>query len=147
MRAIAACFLLLLLFLPSVSLGQDHATMPSVELPPELDRVLTDYAAAWTGDDEDALAALFTPDGFVTSRSGWIRGREDIKQRYEETGGNLQLRAVAYATSDTVGYIIGAYGYGENPGGPDRGIFVLALRLGDDGRWLIAADIDRSNRN
>ena len=38
MRAIAACFLLLLLFLPSVSLGQDHATMPSVELPPELDR-------------------------------------------------------------------------------------------------------------
>jgi hypothetical protein len=30
--------------------------------------------------------------------------------------------------------------------GEDSGKFVLALRGGEDGRWLIAADMDNSNR-
>lgn len=30
--------------------------------------------------------------------------------------------------------------------GEDSGKFVLALRGGGDGRWLIAADMDNSNR-
>jgi hypothetical protein len=44
-----------------------------------------------------------------------------------------------------VGYIVGAYAYGDAPP-PDRGKFVLALRRARGGPWLIAADLDQSNR-
>jgi hypothetical protein len=42
--------------------------------------------------------------------------------------------------------MIGAYGYGDQPGIPDRGMFILALRRAEDGRWLIAADLDGAIR-
>ena len=122
--------------------------LPSITLPAELDRVLRDYERNWKGGDEKALAALFTPDGFVPTGSGWVRGRAAIESVYVNAGGDLRLRALAYAVQDTVGYIVGAYGYGDTPGTPDRGKFVLALRRapGTPGPWLIAADIDNANR-
>jgi ketosteroid isomerase-like protein len=117
---------------------------PSITLPPELDRVLRDYERAWGASDEGALVDLFTGDGFVLSQGKPpVRGRNAIRQAYETSGGALALRAFAYATADSVGYIIGGFG---TPGGGDGGKFVLALRRGADGRWLIAADIDNSNR-
>mgnify|MGYP003580065402 CR=1 FL=1 len=121
------------------------APLPSIVLPPELDRVLRDYERGWRAGDERALADLFTEDGFVPWSGGWVRGREGIRRNYQNSQGDLQLRAVAYAVADTVGYIVGAYGYGE--GGQDRGKFVLALRRPRGGSWLIAADIDQSNRS
>jgi hypothetical protein len=45
-----------------------------------------------------------------------------------------------------VGYIIGNYGNGNEPSVPDRGMFILTLRRAQDGRWLIAADLDGSIR-
>ena len=119
--------------------------MPSVTLPPELDRVLRDYERAWQGRDAAGLAALFTEDGFVLS-SGKppVRGRAAIREAYAKSGGPLALRALAFTTEGKVGYIIGAFG--GKPGDPDSGKFVLALRRGDDGRWLIAADMDNENR-
>ena len=57
--------------------------------------------------------------------------------------GELRLRALGYATADTVGYIVGGYRY--PPKDEDVGKFVLALRKGPGGRWLIAADIDNGN--
>ena len=42
-----------------------------------------------------------------------------------------------------VGYING--GYAGSKDAHDTGKFVLALRKGSDGRWLVAADIDNSN--
>ena len=132
---------------PRVVRAQDEYTsLPSIVLPPELDRVLRDYERDWQGNDGEALAALFTSDGFVASGTGWVRGTDAIQERYAETGGGLQLRALAFATADSVGYIIGAYGYGDQADPPDRGSFVLALRLGSDGQWLIGADLDKSNR-
>ena len=53
--------------------------LPSVELPPELDRVLRDYERAWRAGDAVALASLFAQDGFVLqSNRPPIRGREEI---------------------------------------------------------------------
>lgn len=123
-------------------------TLPSITLPAELDRVLRDYERAWKAGDEAALAALFTADGFVPSGRGWVRGRDAIRANYANSSGGLQLRALAFAVQDTVGYIVGAYGYGDVAPTPDRGKFVLALRRarGGGGPWLIAADIDQSNR-
>lgn len=120
--------------------------LPSVELLPELDRVLRDYERHWRAGKVDALVGLFTDDGFAARRGGWIRGQEALREGLDGTSSDLRLRAVAYAVDGDIGYIIGNYGYGDQPGIPDRGMFVLALRRGADGRWLIAADLDGAIR-
>lgn len=121
------------------------AQLPSVPLPPELDRVLRDYERAWKAGDAAALAALFAEDGFVLpSNRAAVRGRAAIQQAYTgPSGGDLRLRALAYATEGGIGYVIGAYGYGDAPG--DVGKFTLTLRRGADGRWLIVSDMDNGN--
>ena len=123
-----------------------YEALPSIELPAPLDRVLRDYETAWANGDEAALAALFTEDGFVPTPVGWVRGRAGITGVYENSSGSLLLRALAFSVSDSVGYIIGAYNYGEAVGATDVGKFVLALRKDASGKWLIAADLDNSNR-
>ena len=118
--------------------------LPSVSLPPELDRVLRDYERSWQARDASGLAALFAEDGFVmASGRPPVRGRDAIREAYTGAGGALALRALAYATEGRTGYIIGAFGRARD--GDDVGKFVLALRRGDDGRWLIAADMDNSS--
>lgn len=130
--------------------GQDPpppvAELPSVELPPGLDRVLRDYEAAWRRGDADGLAALFAEDGFVLqSGRAPVRGRTAIAAAYAgQAGGPLRLRALAAVVSDTVGYIVGAYGYGDTPG--DQGKFTLTLRRAPGGRWLIFSDMDNASR-
>ena len=117
---------------------------PSVTLPPELDRVLRDYERGWRGSDPATLASLFTETGFaMPSNRPAVRGRQAIESEYGRAGGSLFLRALAFSVADSVGYIVGAYRYGET--GPDSGKFVLALQRDRDGRWLIAADIDNGN--
>ncbi len=118
--------------------------LPSIDLPPELDRVLRDYERNWRAGNADSLATLFTEDGFARSRGGWIRGRDAIREAYGGTSSPLRLRAIEYAVEDDVGYIIGAYGYGAELTVPDQGSFILALFRSDDGLWLIAADLDAS---
>ena len=118
--------------------------MPSVELPPELDRVLRDYEKAWQARDADALAALFADDGFVLSNSRPpVRGREAIRAAYAESGGHLSLRAFSYSVERSTGFIVG--GYAVSADKPDIGKFVLALKR-VKGKWMIAADIDNANQ-
>jgi ketosteroid isomerase-like protein len=127
--------------------GQDHEVVqePSIELPEELARVLTGYETAWRRGDADALARLFAGDGFVLSpRTPPIRGRGRIKEHYTGGGSTLLLRAIAYATEGSVGFIIGGYRYQE---GPDVGTFTLTLQRAPNGRWLIFWDMDNSNRS
>jgi ketosteroid isomerase-like protein len=121
------------------------AQLPSVTLPPELDRVLRDYERHWTSGDEAALAALFTEDGFIL-QSGRppVQGRANIQQAYASAGGALRLRALGYAVDDSVGYIVG--GFGSREEGPDGGKFILALRRSPGGPWMIAADMDNANQ-
>lgn len=124
--------------------GSSAAVLPSITLPPALERVLRDYERAWGTRDAAALAGLFTPDGFVLQPNRPpVRGRAQLEQRYTgQGGGDLRLRPLAYATADSVGYIIGAYGYGDTPG--DMGKFTLTLRR-VSGRWLIFSDMDNGN--
>jgi hypothetical protein len=84
--------LLLLIFLAAASAAgqqQTPAGEPSVKLPPDLARVLTDYEAAWSKRDPAALAGLFAEDGFVLPNGGTpVRGRAAIqKQHYTGTEG------------------------------------------------------------
>lgn len=121
------------------------AALPSVELPPDLARVLTDYETEWRKGGA-AVAQLFTEDGFVLSGGRPpIRGRGAIAAHYGSGGGGpLSLRALAYAAEGSVGYIIG--GYTTERGAPDIGKFTLTLRKRPDGRWMIVSDMDSPNR-
>ena len=127
---------------PPPSAAPAAPPLPSVALPPELDRVLRDYERGWAAGDAAALAALFAEDGFVLQGSRPpVRGRAAIERAYTgQSGGPLRLRALAYATADTVGYVVGAYGYDETRG--DVGKFTLTLRRAPGGRWLIFSDMD-----
>ena len=119
-------------------------TLPSVTLPPELERVLVEYEKAWQTKDDGALADLFAEDGFVLSGGAPpVRGRVRIKKHYTGQGGPLSLRALAYATEGSVGYIIG--GYSRSKGEPDVGKFTLTLRKSSSDRWLIMSDMDNGN--
>lgn len=128
--------------------GQDRgpATLdpqPSVELPAELARVLRDYERHWSVGEAAELAELFVDEGLVVSGGRWIRGRDAIERAYQIASGPLRLRAIEYGTDGDVGFIVGAYGYGEALPVVDRGLFTLALRRGPSGRWLIVSDLDR----
>jgi ketosteroid isomerase-like protein len=132
-----------LLLLASIAATDEANPLPSVQLPPDLDRVLRDYETAWRAHDPDALAAIFAEDGFVlASTKAPVRGRAAIRETYAHAGGPLALRALAFETHGPVGYIIGAFGRTE--GGPDSGKFILALRRVGK-RWMITADIDNSS--
>lgn len=118
--------------------------LPSVELPPALARVLTDYESAWQKQDARALAALFAEDGFVLSNGvPPVRGRVAIEKHYTGQGGPLSLRALAYSTEGSTGYIIG--GFARKKGEADIGKFTLTLRKTQAGRWLIVSDMDNGN--
>ena len=120
------------------------AQLPSVELPRDLARVLTDYETEWRRGGA-AVAQLFTEDGFVLSGGRPpIKGRSAIAAHYGDGGGPLSLRAIAYAAEGSVAYIIG--GYTTERGAPDIGKFTLTLRRRPDGRWMIVSDMDNQNR-
>jgi len=118
---------------------------PTIALPRELARVLTDYEGAWSARDAKALAALFAEDGFVLPGGRPpVRGRDAIERYYQGHGGPLSLRAIAYATEGSVGYILG--GYASEKGREDNGKFTLTLRKDASGKWWIFSDMDNSNR-
>ena len=118
---------------------------PSIKLPPELARVLTDYETVWRARDAAALARLFAEDGFVLSGGQPpVKGRAAIEKHYAGAGGELALRAFAYRTDGRAGYILGAYSWDGSA--TDKGKFTLTLVRGDDGRWLIFSDMDNGNQ-
>jgi ketosteroid isomerase-like protein len=117
---------------------------PSVALPPELARVLSDYESRWAAKDAKGLAALFAEDGWVLAFGAPpVRGRAAIEKHYSGSGGPLSLRAIDFAAEGNIGYILG--GFAPEPGKPDVGKFTLTLRKGADGRWLILSDMDNPN--
>ena len=119
-------------------------SQPSVSLPADLARVLTDYENAWNHRDSAALARLFAEDAVVLAdNSPMVRGRAAIERFYHGAGQSLSLRAFAFAAEGSVGFIIGAFG--DRPGAPDRGRFTLTLRRDPSGRWLIVSDMDNGN--
>ena len=119
-------------------------TPPSITLPPELARILTDYENAWQAGDAGALAALFAEDGFVLmSGAAPARGRAEIERIYTGRKGALALRAFDYRVEGKVGYILGAFA--GRRGDPDSGKFTLTIVKGPGGRWLIQSDMDNSN--
>lgn len=114
-------------------------------LPPELQRVLTDYAAAWEMHDAKGLAALFADDRIVVPNACPPGpGRATIEKCYAGSGGPLHLRALDHRIDNDLAYIIGEYAL--DAADQPRGKFALTLTL-QDGRWLIVADMDQPYRS
>ena len=130
----------------AVGTSQDApAHLPSIELPPALNRVLTDYEDAWQKRDASALSNLFAEDGFVLPNGAPpVRGRANIQEAYKNAGGPLALRALAFSIEGLTGYIIGAFS--RKKGEPDVGKFTLTLKKDPSGKWLIMSDMDNGNR-
>ena len=121
----------------------DPAPLASITLPPELARVLTDYETQWRFGG-DSLVKLFTEDAVLTvGGKPPMRGRAALAAHYAGPKGPLALRAIAYAAEGSVAWIVG--GYTMQRGEPDIGKFILALRKGPNGRWLIFSDMDTGN--
>lgn len=142
----ATLFLIVLVVVIGVSPvpQAEESQQPTVTLPAPLARVLSNYELAWQHKDAAALAALFAEDGFVLSNSTPpVRGRARIEKHYSGAGGPLALRAFAYATEGSLGYIIG--GFSRQKGQPDTGKFTLTLRKGPEDRWFIMSDMDNGN--
>ena len=115
----------------------------SVELPDELRKVLTDYETHWANSDAEALANLFTEDGFILRpRNFPTRGRTDIEEAYQNSGGDLRLSAYDFGIDGNLGFILGGYTYGNRT--EDVGKFTLVLKK-VEGRWLIHSDMDNGN--
>ena len=144
MKTCSSLVLSLFLSLVASIATAQATTLPSIELPADLERVLRDYEMAWAAGDAEALAQLFTEDGFVMSGGSLpSQGRRAIEERYANAGGPLMLRAFAFEANDELAYIFGAYTYEE---GIDRGKFVLTLRK-EAGKWLITSDQDNPINN
>jgi ketosteroid isomerase-like protein len=137
-----ALLVVLAALVPVAALAQP---LPAVELPPEIDRVLKDYARAWAANDPDALARLFAPDGMaLPNGQPPARGADSIRKAYAQGAGMpLFLRPVAFATSGDLAYVIG--GFGPAADAPEPGKFTLILRRDAGDRWLIVSDMDNSN--
>jgi hypothetical protein len=144
MRSIILLIAAAALVSPLTLSGQAPQALPSVTLPPDLDRVLRDYEKAWRAGDSQGLADLFVDGRVALTNSGRaVIGRAGVKDLYRG-GGALFLRAMSFAADDSVAHIIGAYA--TRDGGGDTGSFVLALVRPRGGKWLIAADMDRPYR-
>jgi len=114
--------------------------LPSIEVPQDLARVLREYEQFRKAGDAAALAGLYADDGLYPASRGWVRGREAIRAVFGSTGpGDFRLRAHAFAVQDSVASITGSVVGGGEPSAPLTANFMLALRRGEDGRWLIAA--------
>lgn len=115
-----------------------------IDLPDELQEVLTNYETHWKNSDAKKLASLFTKNGFIL-RLGYdlVKGRENIQTSYENAGGgDLVLRAYDYSIQGNLAYIIGGYTYGSRV--KDMGKYTLTLKK-TDGKWLIHSDMDNGN--
>jgi|GEM_PF-268760 len=131
------------IYFRNIRIKELPSTLPSVTLPPDLDQVLRNYEHWWQARDSKMLAALFTEDGFILRpRRQPVRGRANIQQAYEGSGGPLSLRALEYATEGSTGYIIGEWGGSKYM--PAAGKFILTLRK-ESGTWMITADMDNGS--
>ncbi len=145
MRALALLFALSLAATTSHAQATDvaPAPLPSITLPADLARVLTDYETQWRFGG-DSLTKLFAEDAILTvGGKPPMRGHAAIAAHYAGPKPPLALRAIAYAAEGNIAYIIG--GYAMERGAPDGGKFVLTLKKAPNGRWLIFSDMDTGN--
>jgi predicted TIM-barrel fold metal-dependent hydrolase len=114
---------------------------PTVELPPDVSRLLRQRAERW--NDKAALAELYTEDSLVfdIDNPGWIRGRAAVAAHLSDFFARpFRLTAVDFASQGSAGHVAGYFTRGDEASVRHFGFFYLGLAKGGDGVWRIAVE-------
>lgn len=111
--------------------------LPSVQLPPELARLLREFGKNWRS--ESGLAPLLTEDSMLVKRDmkNWVKGRDIASGVWSRTyGEEITLVPVGYQIDNSTGYIM-AYLGDTDPEPTLWGQAMIALKKEKDGQWRI----------
>lgn len=136
-------FILLTCFTTFSQNTTDNISLEVIELPEELQNVLSQYEKYWQSKEAKKLSELFTTDGYILRPfRPPTQGRKAIEEAYKNSGGPLFLKAYDFEISGDLAFIIGSYAASENT--PPGGKFTLVLKKVND-QWLIHSDMDNGN--
>jgi uncharacterized protein (TIGR02246 family) len=119
-----------------------------------LARLQTEWAAAANAKDSARLAALYSENGvLMPSNAPMAKGRPAIqavwKGMMDQNARDIVLATVDRAITGDIGYEAGTYtfkmGAAGAPVASDKGKYLLTVRRGADGKWLIQNDIFNSD--
>ena len=119
-----------------------------------LARLQTEWAAAANAKDSARVAALYAENAVLMPPNAPIaNGRPAIqavwKGMMDENARDITLTAIDRSVSGDLGYEAGTYTLNMGaPGGPvasDKGKYLMTVRRGPGGKWLIQNDIFNSD--
>jgi uncharacterized protein (TIGR02246 family) len=136
-----------LLFLASMVSAQAMAAKAGGASSP--DEVRQRWVAAANAKDAAGLAALYTDDALLMpANTAAVKGRAAIQNSWkgmlDQGAHDISLKKVGGAQAADWGYEVGTYSamFGTSP---DKGKYMLSLKRGKDGKWLIHEDIFNSD--
>lgn len=113
------------------------------------DEIRQRWVAAANSKDAAGLAGLYTDDALLMpSNMASVKGRAAIQASWkgmlDQGAHNVSLTRVSGAQAGEWGYEVGTYSamFGNSP---DKGKYMLSLKKGKDGKWLIQEDIFNSD--
>ena len=111
--------------------------LPTVDVPPDLDRLLLQRGAV---SGSTLPNDLFTEDAQLLRilQGDWAKGPKDIQEYLGFVTKGLKYRPTIYHLGDSSGFVAGTVVIGE----PANDVlnFVMGVRKGADGKWRIAAE-------
>jgi len=113
------------------------------------DDVRQRWVAAANAKDAAGLAALYTEDAvLMPTNMASVKGRTAIqsswKSMLDQGAHDVALTKTGGAMASDWGYEVGTYSamFGSSP---DKGKYMLSLKKGKDGKWMIHEDIFNSD--
>ena len=135
-----------ILFLASMAAAQAASKAGGASTPDELRQR---WVAAANAKDAAGLTALYTDDAMVMpSNAPTAKGRTAVqgvwKGLMDQGAHDITLTKVGGAQTNDWGYEVGTYSamFGTSQ---DKGKYMLSLKKGKDGKWLIHEDIFNSD--
>jgi predicted TIM-barrel fold metal-dependent hydrolase len=115
--------------------------LPRVELPADLERLIKDREELARARNPAVSAPIYTSVPLFLNSLGpnWLQGEAALEFATQNTG-SFPLFPVAYAVSDSAGFIAGTWTVGAADSLRHVTNFLMAILKGTDGRWRIAAE-------
>lgn len=128
--------------LPIVLLLSTTVALPALAQPSGTevpDRLMTQFAEAWSRDDSLAVAAMFAEDAHFIEADTVLVGREaiDAYQSPIMAGtGVMEITPLQSGTSGDLAYQAGRWTLAHE-GGPSTGVHLFVFRRSPDGEWCV----------